>query len=69
MDSLDLRVFDVGQGLSVALIENPAHYVTLVDLGSNTGFTPLKHLKRRNRPVLGRSHQDGLANLPAHYAR
>ncbi len=44
MDSLDLRVFNVGQGLSVALIENPERYVTLVDLGSNTGFTPLKHL-------------------------
>lgn len=45
MDSLDLRVFNVGQGLSVALIEKPEHYVTLVDLGSNTGFTPLKFMR------------------------
>jgi glyoxylase-like metal-dependent hydrolase (beta-lactamase superfamily II) len=33
-----------GQGLSVALIERPENYVTLIDLGSSTGFTPLKHL-------------------------
>lgn len=44
MNSLDLRVFNVGQGLSVALVEKPENYVTLVDLGSNTGFTPLKHM-------------------------
>lgn len=47
MDSLDLRVFNVGQGLSVALTENPEHYVTLFDLGANSGFTPLKHLSLR----------------------
>lgn len=47
MDSLELIVFNVGHGLSVALIERPANYVVLVDLGSDTGFTPLKHLSLR----------------------
>lgn len=44
MDKLDLRVFNVGHGLSVALIERPANYVTLIDLGASSGFTPLKYL-------------------------
>ena len=44
MDKLELRVFNVGHGLSVALIERPNNYVTLIDLGASTGFTPLKHL-------------------------
>lgn len=44
MDRLELRVFNVGHGLSVALIERPENYVTLIDLGADAGFTPLKHL-------------------------
>src|SRR6266436_116759 len=44
MDKLELMVFNVGHGLSVALVERPSRYVTLVDLGAETGFTPLKHL-------------------------
>jgi len=51
MNSLELRVFDVGQGLSVALIEKPDNYVTLVDLGANNGFTPLKFLRTRLKLV------------------
>jgi beta-lactamase superfamily II metal-dependent hydrolase len=42
---LELRVFNVGHGLSVALIEKPENYVTLVDLGAETGWTPLKFMK------------------------
>ncbi|MBZ5696770.1 MAG: hypothetical protein LAN36_15600 [Acidobacteriia bacterium] len=44
MNKLELVVFNVGHGLSVALIERPENYVTLVDLGAETGFTPLKYL-------------------------
>lgn len=44
MNKLELMVFNVGHGLSVALVERPENYVTLVDLGADTGFTPLKHL-------------------------
>jgi beta-lactamase superfamily II metal-dependent hydrolase len=44
VNKLELRVFNVGHGLSVALIERPENYVTVVDLGASTGFTPLKHL-------------------------
>lgn len=44
MDKLELIVFNVGHGLSVALIERPESYVTLIDLGADTGFTPLMHL-------------------------
>lgn len=44
MDKLELIVFNVGHGLSVALVERPTQYVTLVDLGAETGFTPLKYL-------------------------
>jgi beta-lactamase superfamily II metal-dependent hydrolase len=44
MNKLELIVFNVGHGLSVALIERPENYVTLVDLGADTNFTPLKHL-------------------------
>jgi len=37
-------VFNVGHGLSVAFVERPANYVTLIDLGAESGFTPLKSL-------------------------
>lgn len=52
MKKLELIVFHVGFGLSVALIEHPANYVTLIDLGHSIGFTPLKYLglKRNLRP-------------------
>ena len=52
MNKLELIVFNVGHGLSVALVERPENYVTLVDLGADTGFTPLKHmsLKLRIKP-------------------
>lgn len=54
MNKLELIVFNVGHGLSVALIERPDNYVTLVDLGADTGFTPLKYLslKLQLRPDL-----------------
>lgn len=54
MNKLELIVFNVGHGLSVALIERPENYVTLIDLGRDSGFTPLKHLllKMKLRPDL-----------------
>ncbi len=45
MDKLELMVFNVGHGLSVALVERPSPYITLIDLGADTGFTPLKYLR------------------------
>jgi len=47
-----LIVYDVGHGLSVVLIERPNNYVTLIDLGAGSGFTPLKDLslKRHLKP-------------------
>ena len=62
MDNLELIVFNVGHGLSVALVERPANYVVLVDLGASTGFTPLKHLslKLKLRPdILYITHPHG----------
>lgn len=44
MNQLELRVFNVGHGLSVALVERPENYVTLIDLGAETGWTPLKFI-------------------------
>lgn len=44
MNQLELRIFNVGHGLSVALVERPENYVTLIDLGAETGWTPLKYL-------------------------
>jgi len=49
MNKLELIVFNVGHGLSVALIERPENYVTLIDLGAETGFTPLKHLRLQDK--------------------
>lgn len=45
MDKLELMVFNVGHGLSVALVERPSPYITLIDLGADTRFTPLKYLR------------------------
>lgn len=44
MDKLELILFNVGQGLSVALIEHPENYVTVVDMGSEEDFSPLFYL-------------------------
>jgi beta-lactamase superfamily II metal-dependent hydrolase len=68
MDRLELMVFNVGQGLSVALVERPEKYVTLIDLGADKGFTPLKSLslKYSLRPDLlyiTHPHADHLADV------
>jgi len=68
MDMLELILFRVGHGLSLALIEHPANYVTLVDLGADSGFTPLKYLAliRRLRPdvlYVTHPHADHLADV------
>lgn len=54
MTRLELFVFNVGHGLSVAIVERPANYLTLIDLGRDSGFTPLKYLnlKEKLRPDL-----------------
>jgi competence protein ComEC len=44
MDKLELILFNVGHGLSVALIEHPENYVTVVDMGSEEDFSPLFYL-------------------------
>jgi beta-lactamase superfamily II metal-dependent hydrolase len=49
MNELELIVFRVGHGLSVALIEKPSNYLTLIDLGTDVGFTPLKYLNLQRR--------------------
>ncbi len=44
MDKLELIIFDVGHGLSVALIERPENYVSLIDLGCSDDFSPVDYL-------------------------
>lgn len=47
MDQLELIVFNVDHGLSVALIEKPENYLTLIDLGSRADFSPISFLTNR----------------------
>lgn len=68
MNKLELIVFRVGFGLSVALIEHPTNYLTLIDLGSASGFTPLKYLalKRKLRPdilYITHPHADHISDV------
>lgn len=49
MDKLELILFNVGHGLSVALIEHPENYVTVVDLGSENGSSPLYYLASKRK--------------------
>lgn len=44
MNKLEFILFNVGHGLSAALIELPEKYVTVIDLGSEGDFSPLKYL-------------------------
>jgi competence protein ComEC len=46
MNLLELIVFNVGHGLSVALIEKPENYVSLIDLGCSDDFSPVNFLLR-----------------------
>jgi competence protein ComEC len=62
VNKLELILFNVGHGLSVALIEYPENYVTLIDLGSEEYFSPLIYLsdERKLRPdVLYITHPHG----------
>lgn len=77
MNELELILFRVGHGLSVALIEKPSNYVVLIDLGADIGFTPLKFLslKRRLRAdvlYITHPHADHLVDvataLDSHFA-
>lgn len=73
MNQLELMVFNVGHGLSVALVERPENYVMLVDLGADSGFTPLKHLslKLRIKPdvvYITHPHADHLDDVETAYA-
>jgi beta-lactamase superfamily II metal-dependent hydrolase len=68
MNELELIVFRVGHGLSVALIEKPTNYVALIDLGTDVRFTPLKYLRlqRHLRPdilYITHPHADHLADV------
>lgn len=68
MDSLELILFNVGHGLSVALIEYPEKYVTLVDLGCEEHFSPLINLSqtRQVRPdilYITHPHGDHLSDI------
>lgn len=49
MDKLELILFNVGQGLSVALIEHPENYITVVDMGSEKSFSPLYYLSAKRK--------------------
>lgn len=65
---LELILFQVGHGLSVALIEHPHNYVTLIDLGADSGFTPLRYLSlcRKLRPdilYISHPHADHIADV------
>lgn len=44
MEYLELLLFNVDHGLSLALIERPENYVTLIDLGSKADLSPIKYL-------------------------
>lgn len=47
MNCLQLKVFNVGHGLSVMLKELPENYITLFDLGADSKLSPLKYLHDR----------------------
>lgn len=62
MTELELILFNVDHGLSVALIEKPENYVTIIDLGSRSDFSPLRFLNnsRHLRPdILFITHPHG----------
>jgi hypothetical protein len=47
MNKLELYVFNVGHGLSIALVEYPEKYVSLIDLGSSESFSPYNYLTEK----------------------
>lgn len=62
MNELEFILFNVGHGLSATLIEHPERYVTVVDLGSEGHFSPLKYLadtRRLRADVLYITHPHG----------
>ena len=68
MNMLELILFRVGHGLSVALIEHPENYIVVIDLGAEVGFTPLKFLllKRKLRAnilYITHPHGDHIADI------
>src|SRR4029077_13718566 len=63
-----LIVFNVSHGLSVALVERPENYVTLIDLGASEEISPLEDLGRKKslRPdilYIPHPHADHLSDI------
>jgi len=42
MEKLQLKVFNVGHGLSIMFRELPEEYITLIDLGADNQTSPLE---------------------------
>ena len=47
MEKLQLKVFNVGHGLSIMFRELPEEYITLIDLGADNQTSPLEYLRKR----------------------
>lgn len=48
INSIELKLFNVGHGLSCMIKELPTNYITLIDLGADESFSPLDELKKQN---------------------
>lgn len=48
INNIELKLFNVGHGLSCMIRELPSNYITLIDLGSDENLSPLEELRIQN---------------------
>ena len=67
MNELQLKVFNVGHGLSVMIREIPNNFITLFDLGADANMSPLNYLRKRelivNQLYITHPHGDHISEI------
>ena len=73
INQVELKLFNVGHGLSCMIRELPANYITMIDLGSDSNLSPLQNLAsnhlRADQIFITHPHGDHISEIEKLYDR
>lgn len=71
IDQIELKLFNVGHGLSCMIREFPSNYITLIDLGADKNLSPLQELYnsglRADQIFITHPHGDHISEIDQMY--
>lgn len=71
IDQVELKLFNVGHGLSCMIREYPSNYVTLIDLGADSNLSPLQQILnsglRADQIFITHPHGDHISEIDKLY--